>query len=69
MAADHAERNMHLLKGLVDTLGEGEFSLQMEDNAECELMNVVHESMSAVEKMFEQIAALMGHVAHGNFSG
>jgi methyl-accepting chemotaxis protein len=68
VAADHAERSMHLLSHLVDSLGEGEFSLQMEDNAECELMSVVHESMSAVEKMFEQIAALMGHVAHGNFS-
>ena len=67
-AADHAERNMHLLNHLVETLGEGQFSLEMEGNAECELLGVVHESMTAVDKMFEEIASLMGHVAHGNFS-
>ena len=68
LAADHAEKNIQLLRQLIEALGDGEFNLQLEEHAECELMGAVHESMGSVEKMFEEIGALMTHVANGNFS-
>ncbi|HIJ22409.1 MAG: hypothetical protein HON68_09200 [Gammaproteobacteria bacterium] len=68
LATDHAQNNMQLLHKVVSAIGASDFGMDLEDAAEHELADFVSDSMSAVEKMFEQISAVMNHVAHGNFS-
>ncbi|MBT3196824.1 MAG: hypothetical protein HN344_03785 [Gammaproteobacteria bacterium] len=67
-AADHAQKNIHLLHELVNAIGAADFGLQLGEEIEHELANSVRQSMSVVEQMFGQISELMAHVAKGDFS-